>query len=217
MAQDEWEHEDKSIGELFAEHVESLDGLTVGFRIHGTKAAADVADLSNLGDRIMFVVSEASELPHAGWVPVRVENTFGATLAFPVEVSAEAAVDGLDGPARLLRFEDTSEVTYPVHPRTEVEDWLPLGPRLTNLDAPTKEAIGVGVEPLLNAAQRLLDDLPTGDDAAELQALTDSTSAEIRGIHGPMPWPWNGRSRASVPSWRATPINPQPSLDCRPS
>ncbi|MFN8023685.1 MAG: hypothetical protein U0Q03_19300 [Acidimicrobiales bacterium] len=57
--------------------------------------------------------------------------------------------------------------------------WLPLLDRSDQLERRDLQSIGVGVEPLVGAAHRLLDEL-AGEDAAELESLTQVLEAEMR-------------------------------------
>ena len=50
---------EKDLGQLFAEAVELLDGAAVGFRIQSIKAAGDVSNLTDVGNRIFHVVLRA--------------------------------------------------------------------------------------------------------------------------------------------------------------
>jgi hypothetical protein len=190
------------LGRLFAETVEMFSGWQpvfrivgrpvaddvvgtgpadkhINFRINDTAAASDVTSPENVGDRIHHVVSAFREMPHAGWVPVTVHKLVGSEFAFPPSVSAEAAVEGLDGPAR-LRFEDGTEVSYVIDRRNDGEEWLPLGTRVDRLEPRDVQAVRVGVERLLTIAYQLIEDLPPGEDSAELHALAQGADAELR-------------------------------------
>ena len=77
-----------------------------------------------------------------------------------------------------------TSTTPPKSPTAWAAEQQPIGchsePRVAFLDRQDMQAVGFGVEPLLGAADRLLDTLPTGDDPAELQSLIQSTQAEMR-------------------------------------
>jgi hypothetical protein len=180
---------DIELGRLFAEAVEQLDGRTYGLSLTADRsgAIAAIRSLGDVGSAIVKVVSDVVEIPHLGWVDVHIENLLGATLAFPPNAAAFAAVEGVDGPAR-IRFSDGSEVSYAVggpdgesEPEVAGGPSLPrLGSRLSQLGAHEWQVVNFGVEPLMDAGRRLLDDHRLDCvDAAEIQALVDAVRAEL--------------------------------------
>lgn len=157
-----WSGADVTLGmnlaELFAEELGDLDWVDRSIRV-GT--GNDNLYMFSRSDGAGVVVKQAVRdkvgLPHHGWVPITISEGFSEKSAGQ---SALAAVEGIDGPAR-VRFGDGSEITLSIK---RVDGSSQPGSEPSE-PAPVKQPdnLSVTIAPLTMVS--FLDDADAFDDA----------------------------------------------------
>ena len=106
---------------------------------------------NQVGGAVLAIVEDTFDIPHTGWVAATLENIAGSSVAVPVNVQVEVAVEGVDGPAR-LRFDDGSEVTYGL-PKQGESTAEPLDTGLALLEPITERELAA-IETVLSGLER---------------------------------------------------------------